>query len=261
MRNIFRRVAEFFLKPLGFQIVRSKTLDEYKSDRLYAEEWKFLLQYPLENAYKYLSCKKLSRSQIRQDLFVLSELNFKKKGFFVEFGASDGISFSNSFLLEKEFGWEGILAEPAKCWHEALFKNRSSHIEKKCVWSYSGQEVEFNEVEKPSLSTIEGFGDNDYHQQSRKKRIRYKVETLSLMALLEKYEAPEIIDYLSIDTEGSELEILEHFDFNKYKFRIITVEHNYSPMRQKIFNLLSSKGYKRVHQEFSLFDDWYKFSF
>jgi hypothetical protein len=75
--------------------------------------------------------------------------------------------------------------------------------------------------------------------------------------LLRKYKSPKYIDYLSIDTEGSEYEILNAFDFNEYKFGIITVEHNYTPEREKIFTLLSSKGYKRMYQDISLFDDWY----
>ena len=55
-----------------------------------------------------------SRSQIGQDLFVLNELKFKKNGYFVEFGATNGIDWSNSCILEKEFGWNGIVAEPAR---------------------------------------------------------------------------------------------------------------------------------------------------
>jgi hypothetical protein len=85
----------------------------------------------------------------------------------------------------------------------------------------------------------------------------YSVKTISLLDLLIKHEAPFNIDYLSIDTEGSEFDILNSFDFSAYSISIITVEHNYSPMRAKIHNLLSSKGYNRVHQEFSKFDDWY----
>jgi hypothetical protein len=77
------------------------------------------------------------------------------------------------------------------------------------------------------------------------------------MDLLTKYDAPQVIDYLSIDTEGSELDILSNFDFDYYKFKVITVEHNFTEQREKINQLLTSKGYKQVLREISAFDDWY----
>jgi hypothetical protein len=67
---------------------------------------------------------KKSKAQLRQDLFVLTHLDFKTHGFFVEFGATDGIHLSNSYLLEREFHWSGILAEPAKSFEVALRQNR-----------------------------------------------------------------------------------------------------------------------------------------
>ena len=75
--------------------------------------------------------------------------------------------------------------------------------------------------------------------------------------ILDKYNAPEIIDYLSIDTEGSEFEILKNFDFGKYKFNVITCEHNFTPVREKIFKLLSENGYLRKYSDLSKWDDWY----
>ena len=62
---------------------------------------------------------------------------------------------------------------------------------------------------------------------------------------------------MSIDTEGSEFEILNTFKFSKYNISIITIEHNYSSNRNKIYNLLKSNGYKRVYEGFSRWDDWY----
>ena len=83
------------------------------------------------------------------------------------------------------------------------------------------------------------------------------MSTISLYDMLKKHNAPQFIDYLSIDTEGSEYEILNAFDFSAYRFGCITVEHNFTPMREKIFNLLSQNGYERKFTEFSRFDDWY----
>ena len=75
---------------------------------------KYILKQPVETIFNILLYENESKSQYRQDLFVLSELEFKRDGFFVEFGATNGINGSNSFILEKNFGWKGILAEPAK---------------------------------------------------------------------------------------------------------------------------------------------------
>jgi FkbM family methyltransferase len=198
-----------------------------------------------------------SKSQLRQDLFVLSQLGFKKNGFFVEFGATNGLDLSNSHLLEKEFGWNGILAEPAAFWHKELKKNRVCNIETDCVWKDSKSVLVFNQADQAELSTIDSFSDCDLHSNSRQKGKSYKVRTISLNDLLKKYNAPKVIDYLSIDTEGSEYQILSHFNFSEYSFKIITCEHNFSPMREKIFSLLTQQGYQRVFMELSWFDDWY----
>lgn len=208
-----------------------------------------------ESLSEFVENIKLSKSQLAQDLFVLSELNFKKKGFFVEFGATNGIDLSNTYLLEKKYKWNGILAEPARQWHSELLKNRDVFIEKNCVWIDSNKRLIFNEIGE--LSTIDTFSNSDMHNSERKKGHKYEVKTISLEDLLDKYRAPSVIDYLSIDTEGSEFEILSNFNFEKYKFKVITCEHNFTSNRKKIFNLLTSKGYLRKYINISKFDDWY----
>ncbi len=75
--------------------------------------------------------------------------------------------------------------------------------------------------------------------------------------MLKLYSAPKYIDYLSIDTEGSEYEILKAFDFSQYTFGFISVEHNYSELRAKIHDLLVQEGYTRVLSEVSMWDDYY----
>ena len=94
-------------------------------------------------------------------------------------------------------------------------------------------------------------------RRRKKNNKHYLVESVSLNDLLSEHSAPVEIDYLSIDTEGSEYEILSQFDFLKYSINIITVEHNFSSKRDDLFQLLYSKGYRRIFESISLFDDWY----
>ena len=221
------------------------------------DDIELLLTLPYEHSHNLLRLLRKSKSQLRQDLFVLSELGFKEKGFFVEFGATNGVDLSNSYLLEKEFGWNGILAEPAKCWHNELKNNRICFIDTNCVWKDSHSILNFNEVSAPELSTISSYNAEDFHGEERKTGTTYDVGTISLNDLLEKYNAPKIIDYLSVDTEGSEFEILSNVDLDKFQFTVITCEHNFTAAREKIFSMLSRKGYVRKWEKLSKFDDWY----
>jgi FkbM family methyltransferase len=210
----------------------------------------------LERFLRYV-CTNFSSSQAQlfQDLFVLSSTNEKRGGYFVEFGATDGKFLSNSFLLETQFGWRGIVAEPSRNWHNALRKNRNCEIDLRCVWTASGDTILFSETPEAEFSTISAFKTKDYQDRSGSKE--YGVETISLNDLLEQHHAPRLIDYLSIDTEGSEMTILQSCDFDKWKFSIITVEHNYAMDRNGIFSLLTSHGYERVFSDITKWDDWY----
>jgi FkbM family methyltransferase len=192
-------------------------------------------------------------------VLVLFLSDFRRGLYFVEFGAADGINGSNTFLLENSFGWVGILAEPAKIWSRSLKQNRpNTKISFDCVWSDSHSKLIFNETpDAPVFSTLYEYRDSDLHYNSRKQSKRYKVNSISLNDLLVKHKAPNHINYLSIDTEGSEFKILNNLDWNKYTFDVITCEHNYSPQREEIFNLLTTKGYKRIFESLSQYEDWY----
>lgn len=249
---------QFLLSKVGFRIIRLKQykhLIRYESYHRLLEILDFFWEIrKTKFSDSITELGLLSKSQISQDIFVLFQLDFKRNGYFVEFGATNGVDSSNTWLLEKVFGWEGILAEPSIIWVEDLKKNRKCNIETKAVWSKSNKKLSFLQSIIPELSTIYKFRNNDTYP--RKGRI-YNVETISLLDLLIKFNAPTIIDYLSIDTEGSEFEILSNFDFGKFKFKVITVEHNFTKNRLKIMNLLISKGYKQVLVSISSFDDWY----
>jgi FkbM family methyltransferase len=203
-----------------------------------------------------LAYQSLSRSQLGQDLWVLEHLGWKKGGFFVEFGATDGVLLSNSWLLEKYFDWNGICAEPNPKLFERLQVNRSCTLTPACVYRTSGEIMKF--ILADAYGGLEGFSGCDQHASKRDayaaKGCIIEVSTVSLLDLLRQNGAPGIIDYLSIDTEGSELAILQGFDWNAYQIRCITVEHNYAPNRQDIRRLLEGLGYA-FHE--AKWDDWY----
>jgi FkbM family methyltransferase len=179
-----------------------------------------------------------------------------KSGYFVEFGATDGLSHSNTKLLE-DAGWSGILCEPARIWHSNLHANRNQQIDTRCVSTESGHIVVFNETSAAELSTVDSYSDSDHHGPLRTEGIKYEVETISLSDLLNFHNAPTRINYLSIDTEGSEFDILSSFDFTEFEIEFISVEHNFTPNREAILDLLQKQGFKRILTELSEWDDWY----
>lgn len=198
----------------------------------------------------------LSRSQLGQDLWVLEQLSWKREGFFVEFGATDGVLLSNSWLLEKHFDWRGICAEPNPKLFERLRQNRSCALSSACVYRSSGERMRF--VLADAYGGLEELAREDQHVNKRNDYAAVgdviEVTTTSLMDLLDQQHAPAVIDYLSIDTEGSELAILEGIDWSHYQFRCITVEHNFTEQRQGIKRLLAAQGYQCREAQW---DDWY----
>lgn len=222
-------------------------------------ELKFLYALKSHKLTTTVQLMKESESQLKQDIFALSINNFKQNGYFVEFGALDGIYLSNTYLLENKFMWTGILAEPAKTQKSKLRQNRPNAIVcDLCVWKDSTSTLSFIESNKTEFSTINSFvQENTHYDEQATNNIKYEVQSISLIDLLRRYKAPRNIDYLSIDTEGSEYEILKAFNFKEYSFNVITVEHNYTPQREMIFALLTNNGYKRKHEKISMHDDWY----
>ena len=203
---------------------------------------------------------KESQSQFFQDLVALHYSSYKRNGYFIEIGAGDGKDGSNTYLLEKNFNWSGIVAEPNKSQFNTIIAHRNCHFSDRIVFSESNLNLLFNETLQPYLSTIEEFSKSDGHASQRIESNsvqKYNVKTISLMDLLEFYQTPKTIDYLSLDTEGSEYHILSSFNFDIYKIRMISVEHNFTENRSKIFKLLSANNYIRIHENVSNVDDWY----
>jgi FkbM family methyltransferase len=201
---------------------------------------------------------KSTYSQLGQDVEVLKFYNNKRDGYFIEIGASDEIELSNTYLLETMYNWKGICVEPIPRRYNLLCKNRPNSI---CydyaVYSESNKQVIFDIANTYDLlSGISSHIDCHTHMVNKNK-LEITVTTITFNDLLEKSNAPSFIDYLSLDTEGSEFEILNSVDFQKYTFGLIDVEHNYiEPRRSNIRELLISNGYHYIRE--NQFDDCYK---
>jgi hypothetical protein len=191
-------------------------------------------------------------SQHGQDLFVLDVLGGRRGGFFLDSGAADGVAVSNTLLLETAFGWDGICVEPNDRFFAALVRNRRCRCVHCCLYDREG-DVEFVE----DCGTLGGILDEYAPSLLRfAKRTHGLAEGVdgrpptvlkparSTRSVLAECAAPPVIDYWSLDTEGSELAILRGFPWDSYACRIITVEHNRLPVRDDIRRLLESLGYR-----------------
>tara|TARA_B100001173_G_scaffold311116_1_gene327450 strand:+ start:397 stop:1116 length:720 start_codon:yes stop_codon:yes gene_type:complete len=212
----------------------------------------FIKFFLLQNVkfHKYLIKNfKISFSQVFQDLFVLYFSENKKRGIFIEIGGGDGKIISNSYLLEKKYKWTGIICEPNIFLQNKIKINRKCKLEKKPLYYKCKEKITF-------------FLNEDPYQSSTKKINKSKkiiLNAICLNHLFYKYKLSlKKIDYISIDTEGTEFEILKNFNFKKFNVKIFSIEHNFDKAkRNKIFKLMSKNGYKRVYKFFSYMDDWY----
>lgn len=133
---------------------------------------------------------------------------------------------------------------------------KKSHCCNKPIFSESNKEVIFNIANNRDFySGIDDFLDIHKKKVNKNKTV-IKMNTITLNDLLEQYNTPKFIEYLSLDTEGSELEILKGIDYNKYIFGIIDVEHNYiTSKRDAINKLLIDNGY--IYANSNKHDDHY----
>lgn len=187
-------------------------------------------------------------SQLGQDNFIDNFYNKKEGGVFIDVGAHDGISISNTYFLEKNRNWKGICIEPQPEIFNSLKENRSS-ININCAVSNYNGETDFTYIEGYS-NMLSGLSSdyNDSHRMRIANEVNsfggkvnnIKVPVKKLQDILDEYEIYEI-DFCSIDTEGSELSIVESIDFDKTNINVFIIENNYQ--ETKIKDFLENKGY------------------
>ena len=163
-----------------------------------------------------------SYSQAGQDLWVARDVcKFKKEGYFVDIGAFDGIHLSNTYWLEKHLGWRGICVEADPKTFSLLRKNRHCECLNACVGLPSRQ-----------ISFISGMGVFSGASEISVNEEQAKISggeniilpTSSLEEILKSFHAPDVIDYLSIDVEGMEEQVMGGFPFHEVRFLCATIE-------------------------------------
>lgn len=204
-----------------------------------------------------LNCNQVTYySQFGQDQFLDQQVfKGKKRGIFVDIGAYDGITSSNSYFFEKYRNWSGLCIEPTPDAYEKLKKNRRAKTINGCIWKKTGPAL-FLKVMYPNGIAHELSGlVESYDTRSFKtlkeywmREHQYIVEEIMVPCFsfndLCSQEGYTTIDYLSIDTEGSELAILQSIDFNTFSIKIIGVENNYNEPAIKEF--LATKNYRFI---------------
>lgn len=215
-------------------------------------------------------------SQYGQDK-LLHNLFFKgkKKGVFLDIGAHDGVSFSNTYFFERYLGWKGICIEPNPEVFQRLKKNRTCTNLNLCVHNKEGM-VTFTRIKGygEMLSGISNQYDprhaqriNETIQKYGGEREEIPVRSSTPLAIIHEYKLDHI-DLMNIDTEGNEWPILESFPFDEVQPQIVLVENNYKDDQIRTF--LASKGYRWLLNqgddvfhfgELSLYERWNLFLF
>tara|TARA_Y100000816_G_C25998916_1_gene521861 strand:+ start:145 stop:972 length:828 start_codon:yes stop_codon:yes gene_type:complete len=253
----FWRLAQFAkMKKLNHQEFLKMAFDQ---NALVDDNKDLLLRF-IESFEK----KENFQSQLYQDVFASFIIGNTFEKTFLEFGATDGFNLSNSYLLENSFNWKGVLSEPSPQWHDALMKNRkNTKIITKCIWKKSREKLSFFMSDVGELSTLNDFIENDKASIPGNTELRKKsgktisVETISLNDVVKEYFNNICPSYISIDTEGSEYEILKSFDLDSYRPKLFTIEHNFTQNERKIDEHLITHGYVRIFRKLTLFDAWY----
>ncbi len=193
-------------------------------------------------------------SQFQQDK-LLNEHFFKNNnnGVFVDVGAHDGISISNSYFFEQSLNWNGICIEPIPSVYKKLQENRKCICLETSVGNESGTvsftvntgytEMLSGITKLYSLEHLQRIALENSQYNGDKSEIQVGIKKLS--EILDSYNIP-IIDYLSIDTEGAELDVIKGIDFDKVHINIICFEANYrgSPEHLETRALLECNGFK-----------------
>jgi FkbM family methyltransferase len=239
----------------AFQVIRMPSVQRQQISRFQIAS-QLVYNSTEDMVQKVVEMMPRARSQFLQDIFVALALNEKKNGYFVEVGVGSGERISNTYMLEKSYGWSGLLVEPNRSFHESINVLRGSILEKRAAAGSTGDVLRFEEfTDQGEFSRLAGARSHKMDAATVKE---YDVETITLTDIFTEKGSPNEIDFISIDTEGSEVDILKGIDFGKYIFKVMVIEHNHhQDIQKKYADILEPHGYRLVMPEVSEVDAWY----
>jgi len=175
-----------------------------------------------------------SFSQVGQDSIILDLLG--SDGYFIDLAANDALDLTNTLALERK-GWTGLCVEPNPVYWYGL-SHRNCTVVGALVSGTTSQQVKvkFRGVYGGIVGKLDDKLANRKKEPQADEVTRY---TAPISEVLQKFNVPLIIDYLSLDVEGSEYEIMKDFPFETYTFKVLSVERP----NKKLKALLQENGY------------------
>lgn len=178
------------------------------------------------------------------NVFNYEKNGLRRNGFFIDLACGDGVYWNNTFFLEKFLNWKGILFEPNPKFKNNIIKTRVSKLVTDVISDEIDKTVPFR-IDNGMLGGIVD-DETDNNPKIRGEELKnaeiLHLKTTTLENELMKFNAPKVIDYLSLDVEGSEWIIMKKFPFDKYKFRCLTVERP----NKKLDILFDLEGYRQI---------------
>jgi FkbM family methyltransferase len=185
-------------------------------------------------------------SQLGQDSLVASLLDMKTSGYFIEIGCGNGTIISNTYSLETFLGWDGLLVEPNPVFCEDMRRTRKSLVVESAITAgVDTQELTLiqGNVYGSCQATAHQGPHSEFLSACNNLGLSIKVNTIEPKTLCQKYNVPKLFDYLSIDIEGNELQVLLNWPFSTHRPLILSIEHNYGPDRNAIRAHMTKCGY------------------
>lgn len=163
-------------------------------------------------------------SQHEEDTIINKYFGNQDNGVYVDIGAGDPIKFSNTYALYQR-GWRGLVIEPYHIYHEAWKKERPEDVLLPiAVMHYEG------EAEMCITATVGSWVGNEYKEQNKGEL--YKVPCDTMNNILEKHGITNL-DFVSIDIESNEDNLISHWDLDKYKPKVICIERQIRGIDQR----------------------------